>query len=835
MIIYKITIICIFLFVSSNFYFHFGFAFLSFALDSSIKKTSYTINTYNYLPYSQFNNNSNHKSNYINTTQINYLINISSNQGHSELPKIAVLGTNVYVIWLDDTLGNRDIFFKRSIDGGRTFEKTINLSNTTGGAFDHQIAIMDNYVFVVWEQSPNDNGQIFFKRSIDGGRTFEKTINMGNNTGFFGIPQISVSKNIVGNTNRAAINVYVVWHDSSNGIVLRKSNNNGNTFDKTISLSNNYSLTFNPKISSQGNNIYSTWISIHNQSTENQTLEIAFTKSLNKGITFDKVTNITNNAKLSFDPQIASSGNNVYIVWTNGTFVTNEFPLLKDTIFIASSNFGETFDKAISLNNYTGWSVNPKIKSSGDKLYVLWEEVNQNKNGDIILCAIGITHPTECDHKINVSNNTSNSIQPSFDISNSGDVFVTWVDDNANNGSSISIKKINNYKNKDVEKSTILFNTTNAYSSNPQVVVSNNYDKAFILWNSNLTSNDEIYLKNINYTIIGIPREVLDSNKEKGDNRISNYPLTNNIIYKDTDNSLSALSKKDTNRIALVDPTFTNAAYDNSFYIFYNLYNNFSYNQNITKYLNLLTSKINKDITSESIEQISPLTYLVSSSPIVYLKNHISNLIPNANVSLITDVGIDNGSIFYNNTITSNKYNVLILGHQEYVTQKEYNYLKQFVTNGGILILPYSNIFYAEVKYNYKNDTINLVKGHYWAFNGKSAWRSINERWENETAEWVGSNYNQYLTIFGNNPFGYGGNEEQFITNPKVTILLDYNASISTKNITKPHDFRVAAYEYNYKKGKVIALGIYPSAEVLNNERFLQFLDSILLKYVDRY
>ena len=96
------------------------------------------------------------------------------------------------------------------------------------------------------------------------------------------------------------------------------------------------------------------------------------------------------------------------------------------------------------------------------------------------------------------------------------------------------------------------------------------------------------------------------------------------------------------------------------------------------------------------------------------------------------------------------------MGHQEYVTQKEYNYLKQFVTNGGILILPYSNILYAEVKYNYKNDTVNLVKGHYWAFNGKSAWRSISEKWENETSEWVGSNYNPYSTILGNNPFGYG-------------------------------------------------------------------------------
>ena len=264
MIIYKISIICIFLFVSSNFYFHFGFAFFSFALDSSIKKTNYAINTYNYLPYSQFNNNSNHKSNYINTTQINYPINISSNKGHSELPKIAVLGTNVYVIWLDDTLGNRDIFFKRSIDGGKTFEKTINLSNMTGGAFDHQIAIMDNYVFVVWEQSPNSNGQIFFKRSIDGGKTLKKLLTWATIQDSLEFLKYLISKDIVGNTNRTAINVYVVWHDSSNGIVLRKSNDTGNTFDKTISLSNNYSLSFNPKISSQGNNVYSTWISIHN-------------------------------------------------------------------------------------------------------------------------------------------------------------------------------------------------------------------------------------------------------------------------------------------------------------------------------------------------------------------------------------------------------------------------------------------------------------------------------------------------------------------------------------------------------------------------------------------
>ena len=65
------------------------------------------------------------------------------------------------------------------------------------------------------------------------------------------------------------------------------------------------------------------------------------------------------------------------------------------------------------------------------------------------------------------------------------------------------------------------------------------------------------------------------------------------------------------------------------------------------------------------------------------------------------------------------------LGHQEYVTQAEYNNLKRFVANGGVPILPYSNIFYSEVSYDKNSESVTLVKGHNWAFNDKSAWKNI--------------------------------------------------------------------------------------------------------------
>ena len=80
-----------------------------------------------------------------------------------------------------------------------------------------------------------------------------------------------------------SISVYVIWHDSSEGIVLRKSDNGGNTFEKAVSLSENNSFTFFPKITTQGNNVYAIWITIYNKGMENETREVAFAKSMDRG------------------------------------------------------------------------------------------------------------------------------------------------------------------------------------------------------------------------------------------------------------------------------------------------------------------------------------------------------------------------------------------------------------------------------------------------------------------------------------------------------------------------------------------------------------------------
>ena len=277
--------------------------------------------------------------------------------------------------------------------------------------------------------------------------------------------------------------------------------------------------------------------------------------------------------------------------------------------------------------------------------------------------------------------------------------------------------------------------------------------------------------------------------------------------------------------IAVVSPSFTAAAYnDHNFYSFYRKYGNVSYATNITSDLGMLNASVSRSAGRSAFAMLE-------------LVRNLKWATPQSNITVITDADVDSDGIFLKNG--SNGYDVVILGHQEYVTQREYDNFKRFVSNGGTMIILDGNVFYAEVNYDNSTETIRLVKGHGWAFNGKSAWKSIGERWANETATWVGSNYLCYSCdiTFTNNPFRYIHHEENYVTNPNDIILLDYNAT-DNNNATDYNyktDIRhvIATYELNYGRGKVIALGIY-SDDIIANGKFDRFLDSLLLQYGPR-
>ena len=81
-------------------------------------------------------------------------------------------GDNIYVVWWNNATGNWDVSFARSTDNGETFEKTINLSNNTGESQDARVDVSGDNVNVIWWDNQTGKKQIFFRGSTNGGETF---------------------------------------------------------------------------------------------------------------------------------------------------------------------------------------------------------------------------------------------------------------------------------------------------------------------------------------------------------------------------------------------------------------------------------------------------------------------------------------------------------------------------------------------------------------------------------------------------------------------------------------------------------------------------------------
>jgi hypothetical protein len=317
----------------------------------------------------------------------------------------------------------------------------------------------------------------------------------------------------------------------------------------------------------------------------------------------------------------------------------------------------------------------------------------------------------------------------------------------------------------------------------------------------------------------------------------------------------SAIEKK---RMAFVEPTFTDAAYNvDGFYEFYFKYPHIPEGVNITTDLNLMTAEI---------PQETDRRYFM---PFV---ERLKNLIPDAEISIIRDQDVHNGALLSEDG--TNTYDVLLLLHNEYVTQEAYESFRNFVKNGGTIIFIDPNIFYAQVTYDEDTCSITLVKGHDWEFDGTAVRKSVAERYFEENKQWIGSNFvvRDIIdpVIFGNNPFNYTHFEENYVTNTSAETLIDYNATFMDiaggesfppsapsqapiplargilrdllgqnnqgEYLDEEHQAdqennenkRIATYELRHGQGKVLMLGIY-GQNLFNNTRFLNFFDNIIL------
>jgi hypothetical protein len=289
--------------------------------------------------------------------------NISTNPTEAADVEVAVSGSTIHVVYEHDPVspGDFDIFYQRSTNGGASFGPVINLSNNLGDSLEAEIAVSGNDVHVVWFDATTGDGDIFYRRSTDGGVSFTDPIkNLSSSSTHSDWPSIAVSGN----------NVHVVWAEfqASVEILYRRSTNGGSSFPnviKTVSAVGDNSNQ--PEVAVSGNNLHVVWKDIAPGN-----IDVFYRKSATNGDTFEAIKNLSGNSGdpfLNTRPHIAVNGNNVHVVWDDNT--SGNFEIL----YRRSTNGGSSFPNIITnISNNDLDSLLPAIAVSGNNIYVVWTQ-----------------------------------------------------------------------------------------------------------------------------------------------------------------------------------------------------------------------------------------------------------------------------------------------------------------------------------------------------------------------------------------------------------------------------------------------------------------------------
>ena len=171
---------------------------------------------------------------------------------------------------------------------------------------------------------------------------------------------------------------YLTWsagEEEDRYILFARSTDGGKTFPSPVSLSgSSRSAVFNPEVSSSGNNVYVAW----QGQSKNGNQDILLRKSSDYGSTFSDIENISNDPGGSGNPEVTVDGNSSHIVW-EGTTPGNNF------IFYTKSDDDSAFDSPQKLSSNLGISYKPEIivkeKPSSDSFtYKVTDEKGAQSN-----------------------------------------------------------------------------------------------------------------------------------------------------------------------------------------------------------------------------------------------------------------------------------------------------------------------------------------------------------------------------------------------------------------------------------------------------------------------
>ncbi len=249
-------------------------------------------------------------------------VEITRHSGNSGLPQLAAAGNEVYLVWEDNSLGNFEVFLDKSTNDGTTFTVPVNVSNDTGDSGTPQLIVSGQNLYLVWMDNTPGNFDVMFSKSVNDGLTFSRPVNISGNAADSGYPQFTVSGN----------SIYATWTNEISGnnydILFAKSSDGGATFASPVNISNDVGASGWPQIAVDGN-VYVSWVD-----NTSGNFDIYIAKSSDDGKTFQSPVDISNTPSESWYNKMAASSGTVYMTWQEANGKGHDVMFAKSTTFV---------------------------------------------------------------------------------------------------------------------------------------------------------------------------------------------------------------------------------------------------------------------------------------------------------------------------------------------------------------------------------------------------------------------------------------------------------------------------------------------------------------------
>lgn len=272
-------------------------------------------------------------------------------------------------------------------------------------------------IFVTWTGIYSSDGRVFCRESNDLGMNFLPRIQPDP----LSPTKVYSSVDIDGSGNP-----FLSWSDQRSGFLnvrFSKSNDGGSSFLPSVVVDSGvvFDLSSTVKVSSNGDNVFVSWISLYGDSMTTDSAKVYLSRSTDGGSSFlspQHIGAISDIMQFDYSFDISSGGDTIIFVWEDHSVNTPR-------LFISASfDSGSTFSSPVNVDTSMSEHKQPSLSLFEDSVYVVYTD-DRNSNYDIIMASSLVSNLFSFSYRF-VDNHSSQQEEPSITLDTLGNIYVSY-------------------------------------------------------------------------------------------------------------------------------------------------------------------------------------------------------------------------------------------------------------------------------------------------------------------------------------------------------------------------------------------------------------------------